>query len=83
MPNLTTTWRLTTIDDRVSATVYRLMKDKGYGFVRLQDGREVFLHRSAFELGASFDALDLGERITCRLTTSAKGLRAEQAQLWL
>lgn len=67
-------------ENRVSVTVYRLLLDKGYGFARLQDGQDVFLHRSAFEQTECFNTLEVGDTLTCYVTHSPKGLRAQQVR---
>ena len=65
------------MSERTVGTVYRLLKEKGYGFVRTQDGREAFLHRSACKDPALFDGLTEGDQVTFSESMNKRGLRAE------
>jgi CspA family cold shock protein len=57
-----------------SGTIKRLVRDRGFGFIRDDGGQEWFFHRSAVE--GSFDQLSEGERVTFEEEASAKGPRA-------
>jgi CspA family cold shock protein len=48
---------------------------KGYGFIKLEDGKEVFVHYSAID-GNGFRSLEQGERVEFEVTQSDKGLHA-------
>jgi cold shock protein len=48
---------------------------KGYGFITLEDGREVFVHYSAID-GNGFRSLEQGEKVRFELTQGPKGLQA-------
>lgn len=54
--------------------VLRLIPDKGFGFIRGNDGREYFFHRSA--VGADFEMLTPGQTVQFDEQPSDKGPRA-------
>lgn len=60
----------------MTGTIVRLMTDKGFGFIKGQDGKDYFLHRSALK-NAKFDELGVGQEVTFKDSESEKGLRAE------
>ena len=56
-------------------TIKRLVRDRGFGFIRGDGGQEWFFHRSAVTDG-SFYQLGEGQRVTFDEEPSAKGPRA-------
>lgn len=60
--------------------VQRLVRDKGFGFIKAEDGRELFFHRSGVD-GGDFDALNEGHKVTFVEEPSAKGPRAGSVRL--
>ena len=42
--------------------VKRIIRERGFGFISAEDGREIFFHRSALE-GTDFDALEEGNSV--------------------
>ena len=56
-------------------TIKRLVRDRGFGFVRDETGREWFFHRSAVA-GGAFDQLNEGQRVSFEEEPSNKGPRA-------
>lgn len=61
----------------MTGVIKRLMKDKGFGFIRNDGGVEYFFHRSSMERSAEFDALSEGDRVTFEEdNSSSKGPRA-------
>ncbi len=58
-----------------SGTIKRLVRDRGFGFIRDDGGQEWFFHRSAVAQGA-FDNLAEGQRVQFDEEASAKGPRA-------
>jgi len=48
---------------------------KGYGFIALDTGQEVFVHYSSIR-GAGYKTLDEGERVELSVEEDAKGPRA-------
>lgn len=60
----------------MNGTVIRLFSDKGYGFIKGEDGKEYFFHRSALK-NAPYSRLEEGTEVTFEDADTAKGLRAE------
>ena len=57
-------------------TIKRLVRDRGFGFIRDDGGQEWFFHRSSVQ--GSFDQLNEGQRVSFEEEPSAKGPRAGQ-----
>jgi CspA family cold shock protein len=57
----------------MDGTVARLLRDKGFGFIKDLNGKEYFFHRSE---AREFDTLKEGEAVTFEEETSSKGPRA-------
>ena len=57
-----------------SGTIKRLVRDRGFGFIRDEGGQEWFFHRSSVQ--GSFDSLNEGQRVGFDEEPSAKGPRA-------
>ena len=55
-------------------TIKRLVRDRGFGFIRDDGGQEWFFHRSAVQ--GNFDQLNEGQRVSFEEEPSAKGPRA-------
>ena len=58
-----------------SGKIKRLMKDRGFGFIRGNDGQEVFFHRSSLD-GITFESLAEGQEVEFEIEQSPKGPRA-------
>ena len=58
-----------------SGTIKRLVRDRGFGFIRDDGGQEWFFHRSSVKAG-SFEALNEGQRVSFDEEPSSKGPRA-------
>ncbi len=56
-------------------TIKRLVRDRGFGFIRDEGGTEWFFHRSGV-VGNGFDQLAEGQAVTFEEEQSAKGPRA-------
>lgn len=65
--------------DRFGGTVKWFNNTKGYGFIALDSGREVFVHYSAIR-GNGYKTLDEGERVELSVEEDAKGPRAAEVQ---
>jgi CspA family cold shock protein len=65
--------------DRFGGTVKWFNNTKGYGFIALDSGREVFVHYSAIQ-GNGYKTLDEGERVELSVDEDAKGPRASEVQ---
>jgi CspA family cold shock protein len=57
-----------------TGTIKRLVRDRGFGFIRDDGGQEWFFHRSSVQ--GSFDQLSEGQRVSFEEEPSAKGPRA-------
>ena len=55
--------------------VVRLKIDRGFGFIKSEQGQDVFFHRSAIQSG-DFDLLREGQEVTFDLEDSPRGPRA-------
>ena len=53
---------------------------RGWGYLRLDDGTEVFVHQRDI-VGKGFSVLRSGERVTCELTDDERGTRATQVSV--
>jgi len=56
-------------------TVKWFSPKKGYGFITMEDGQEVFVHYSAID-GNGFRSLEQGEKVQFDLAQGPKGLQA-------
>ena len=61
--------------DRVNGSVKWFNNTKGYGFIALDTGVEVFVHYSSIQ-GNGYKTLDEGERVELTVQEDAKGPRA-------
>jgi cold shock protein len=64
----------------MNGMVARVMADKGFGFIRAENGQEYFFHQSAV-LGARIYELREGQPVTFEAGQGPKGPRAENVQL--
>ncbi len=53
---------------------------KGYGFITMEDGKEVFVHFSAI-VGEGFRSLQEGDGVECEVTPGPKGLQAANVKV--
>ncbi len=58
-----------------SGTVKWFSPKKGYGFITLTDGQEVFVHYTAID-GQGFRSLEQGEEVSFEVAQGPKGLQA-------
>ena len=64
---------------KVKGKIKKLVRDRGFGFVRGDDGKEVFFHRSG--LGAQdYDALSEGDIVEYVVQEGPRGARAENVR---
>lgn len=50
----------------------RVIRDRGFGFVRTDDGSEIFLHHSALPRGV-FDTLQEGQELEFEIENDVRG----------
>jgi cold shock protein len=55
--------------------IKKIIPDRGFGFVRADDGNEVFFHRTELTL-VDFDSLEEGQVVEFDIVDSPKGPRA-------
>ncbi|MGO9079172.1 MAG: cold-shock protein [Streptosporangiaceae bacterium] len=61
-------------------TVKWFNADKGYGFIAVDGGRDVFVHFSAIEADG-YRTLEEGQRVEFEITQSARGPQAEAVRM--
>ena len=61
--------------------IKRIVSDRGFGFIKSDNGDEYFFHRSALGREVNFDELREGQRVDFEIGQSPKGPRAENVQL--
>jgi cold shock protein len=59
----------------MQGTVKRVIRDRGFGFIRSAEGREIFFHRSSLQ-GLNFDTLKEGDPVEFEVEDGPKGPRA-------
>jgi CspA family cold shock protein len=59
----------------MQGTIKRVIRDRGFGFIRTSEGQEVFFHRSCLQ-GLNFDALKEGVSVEIEVERGDKGPRA-------
>ena len=60
----------------VHGVVRRIFPDRGYGFVRTDEGKEVYFHKNAVHGGLDFKHLEEGQRVALDVEQGHKGLQA-------
>jgi CspA family cold shock protein len=64
----------------LKGTIKRVIRERGFGFISAEDGREIFFHRSALE-GADFDALEEGNSLEFDVEKGPRGPRAVNVKM--
>ncbi|HEV2233205.1 MAG TPA: cold shock domain-containing protein [Terriglobia bacterium] len=59
----------------MQGTIKRVIRDRGFGFIKSTEGQEVFFHRSGLQ-AINFDALKEGENVEFEVEKGEKGDRA-------
>jgi CspA family cold shock protein len=59
----------------MQGTIKRIIRDRGFGFIRSAEGQEVFFHRSGLKQ-LTFDTLKEGESVEFDMERGEKGPRA-------
>lgn len=60
----------------MKGTVKMFNKEKGYGFIRTEEGQDVFFHYSALQMD-SYKTAEAGEAVEFEVRESERGPRAE------
>lgn len=61
-------------------TVKWFNADKGYGFITVEDGQDVFVHYSAIDM-TGYRVLQEGQAVIFEVGTGAKGPQAEAVRI--
>jgi len=64
---------------KVRGKIKKLVRDRGFGFVRGDDGKEVFFHRSGLG-GTDYDSLSEGDVVEYVVQEGPRGARAENVR---
>jgi CspA family cold shock protein len=59
----------------VKGTIKKSIRDRGFGFISAEDGREIFFHRTEV-VGADFNSLHEGDTVTFGVEQGDKGPKA-------
>jgi CspA family cold shock protein len=59
-----------------TGTVKWFNAQKGYGFIEMEDGKDIFVHYNSIQ-GQGFKSLDEGEKVRFEIRNSPKGEHAE------
>ena len=63
----------------MQGTIKRIIRDRGFGFIRSTDGQEIFFHRSSLQQ-MNFDGLKEGEVVEFDIERGDKGPRASNVR---
>lgn len=61
-------------------TVKWFNEKKGYGFIKQDDGQDLFVHHTGIE-GSGFKTLYEGQRVRFEIETSPKGPKAKNVEI--
>jgi len=57
-------------------TIKKVVQERGFGFIRGDDGTAYYFHRSGLDVSLSLDSLTAGEAVTFEVEVSQRGQRA-------
>ena len=60
--------------------IKKIIRDRGFGFIDAEDGREIFFHMSSLAEG-NFDLLNEGDDVEFEVEKSQKGPRAKDVRV--
>lgn len=63
-----------------TGSVGRLVRNHGFGFIKIGDGIDLFFHHSEVQ-NVSFDSLEEGQGVEFKISLSSKGLKATDVRL--
>jgi CspA family cold shock protein len=64
---------------RSKGKIKKMVRDRGFGFIRGEDGKEVFFHRSGLNPG-DYDGLNEGDFVEYVIQEGPRGARAEHVR---
>ena len=67
------------MSDRQTGTVKWFNDAKGFGFITLESGPDVFVHFRSIQ-GTGFKSLQEGQKVTFKVVQGQKGLQADEVQ---
>lgn len=59
--------------------IKKMVRDRGFGFIRGEDGKEVFFHRSGMN-GSDYDNISEGDTVEYVIQEGPRGARAEHVK---
>ena len=59
--------------------IKKMVRDRGFGFIRGDDGKEVFFHRSGMN-GSDYDSISEGDAVEYVIQEGPRGARAEHVR---
>ena len=59
--------------------IKKMVRDRGFGFIRGEDGKEVFFHRSGMN-GSDYDQVNEGDTVEYVIQEGPRGARAEHVR---
>ena len=59
----------------MQGTIKKVVRDRGFGFIHAEDGREIFFHHTSLQQ-LDFDSLKEGEKVEFDVERAEKGPRA-------
>ena len=65
---------------KAKGRIKKMVRDRGFGFIRGDDGKEVFFHRSGLN-AADYDSLSEGDAVEYVIQEGPRGARAEFVRL--
>jgi cold shock protein len=63
----------------MKGTIKKLVRERGFGFIQADDGREIFFHHSVLQ-GLNFGDLKEGQSVKFEVEHGDKGPRAKNVQ---
>jgi len=60
--------------------IKRLFKDRGFGFIKVEDGREIFFHMRALQ-NTRFELLKEGDSVKFNIVKGPKGPKAADIEV--
>lgn len=68
------------MSERETGTIKWFNNNKGYGFIALEGGEDVFVHYSAIN-GEGYRSLEEGQKVEFTLTKGDKGPQAQEVKI--